>query len=106
MDVLKDKQRKEYSYNSRYASFPIYYNTVDKKYVYGLTSQLRDDINYVECKVQPGDNLDNLAEHYYGRPDYYWVIADFNRIQDPLIELYGKYDTIKIPVFSKIAFEN
>lgn len=104
-DVLTNKQTKDYNYTSRYTTFPIYYNTKDKKYMYGLTSQLRDDIAYVECKIEPGDNFDNLAEHYYGRPDYYWVIADFNRIQDPLIELYGNYETIKIPVFSSIAFE-
>ena len=104
-DILKDKQTKDYPYTSRYAQFPIYYNTKDRKYMYGLTSQLRDDIPYVECKIQPGDNFDNLAEHYYGRPDYYWVIADFNRISDAFVELYGNYDTLKIPVFSSISFK-
>lgn len=105
MDVLKNKQTKNYNYVSRYATFPLYYNTLDDKYVYGITSQLRNDVSYVECKIQPGDNLDNLSQHYYGRPDYYWVIADFNRIQDTLIELYGNYDTLKIPTFSGISFE-
>ena len=105
-DVLKDKQMIQYDYISRYASFPIYYNTEDNKYVYGITSQLNQNVPYVEVKVHQGDNLDNLAEYYYGRPDYYWIIADFNRIQDPLIELYGKYETLKVPVLSNIVFES
>ena len=103
--VLKDKQYIQYDYISRYSSFPVFYNTKDNKYVYGITSQLRDDTPYVEVKIQPGDNLDNLAEHYYGRPDYYWIIADYNRIQDPLEELYGKYTTLRVPVLSNISFE-
>ena len=104
-DVLKDKQTLTYNYISRYASFPVYYNTKDNKYIYGLTSQLKTEIPYVECKVLQGDNLDVLSEHYYGRPDLYWIIADFNRIQDPFEELFGNYQTLKIPVLSNIAFE-
>ena len=106
MDVLKDRQTRDYNYTSRYAQFPIYYNTLDEKYMYGLTSQLRTNIPYVECQIHQGDNLDNLSEYYYGRPEYYWIIADFNRIQDPLIDLFSHYKTLKIPVFSNIAFEN
>ena len=105
-DVLKDKQYLQYDDISRYATFPIYYNTLDDKYVYGLTSQLSDDTPYVEVRVEQGDNLDNLAEHYYGRPDYYWIIADFNRIQDPLINLWEHYKKLKVPVLSNIVFEN
>ena len=106
-DVLKDKQYIQYNYISRYSSFPIYYNTQDEKYIYGITSQLRDDTPYVEVKVEQGDNLDVLAEHYYGRPDYYWIIADFNRILDCLIDdLSSKYKTLKLPVLSNIAFKN
>lgn len=105
-DVLKDKQYLQYNYISRYATFPIYYHTKDDKYIYGITSQLRDDTPYVEVKVEQGDNLDNLAEQYYGRPDYYWIIADFNRIQDPLINLWEHYSKLRVPVLSNIVFEN
>ena len=106
-DVLKDKQYVQHDSISRYAPFPIYYNEVDDKYIYGITSSLRDDIPYVEVKVEQGDNLDILAEHYYGRPDYYWIIADYNKILDCLIEdLYSKYKTLKLPTLSNIAFKN
>ena len=104
-DILKDKQFVQYSYISRYATFPIYYNVEDDKYMYGITSQLNRNIPYVEVKIHQGDNLDNLSQYYYGRPDYYWIIADFNRIQDPLIELFGRYETLRIPVLSNIVFE-
>ena len=105
-DVLKDKQYIQYDYISRYAPFPVFYNTRDEKYIYGITTQLDSDTPYVEVKVEQGDNLDNLAEHYYGRPDYYWIIADYNKIQDPLEELYGKYKTLRVPVLSNIVFKN
>ena len=105
-EVLKDKQYIQSDHISRYATFPIYYNTRDNKYVNGITSQLREDTPYVEVKIEPGDNLDNLSEHYYGRPDYYWIIADFNRITDSFTELYGKYKTLRVPVLSNIAFKN
>ena len=104
MDVLKDKQTKEYTYISRYASFPFYYNTKDNKYIYGITSQLNDNITYVEHKIKQWDTLDSLAFYYYGRPDLYWVIADFNRIQDPFINLYGKYKALKIPQLTNVSY--
>lgn len=106
MDVLKDEYKKAYTYISRYAPFPIYYNTRDDKYVYGITSQLSDDVIYALHKVKETDSLDSLAEHYYGRPDLYWIIADFNKIQDPFIKLFGKYKTLKIPSLSNITFKD
>jgi len=107
MDNLKNKAYRTYNYISRYASFPYYYNELDDKYVYGITSQLNDDgIAYVAHRIIQEDTLDSLSLKYYGRPDLYWVIADFNRIQDPLEELFGKYDSLKIPNISNIEFEN
>lgn len=103
-DVLKDKQTRDYEYISRYASFPFYYNTLDNKYIYGITSQLNDNIVYVKHKIVQSDTLDSLAYKYYGRPDLYWVIADFNRIQDPFIELYNNYKSLNIPQLSNISF--
>jgi hypothetical protein len=106
MSILIDKQYWDYEYTSRYSKFPVYYNTVDNKYVYGLTSNLKinPQIKSFEYSVQPGDTLDALALKYYGRPDYYWVIADYNRIKDSLVQLYGKYKTLTIPNILSIEF--
>lgn len=105
MDVLKDKQSKTYSYISRYSAFPFYYNTLDNKYIYGVTSQLDKNIPYVAHKIEQSDTLESLALKYYGRPDYYWVIADFNSIQDPFIYLKEKFEIIKIPALSNISYQ-
>lgn len=104
MDRLKDKNYKQYSNISRYASFPYYYNTEDNKYIYGLTSAIDKNIAFVVHKIRDYDTLDNLSLQYYGRPDYYWIIADFNDIIDCLSPLADKFITIKIPTFSAIKF--
>lgn len=104
MDVLKDRQTRSYNYISRYASFPFYYNTQDGRYVYGTTSHLNTNIAFVEHRVGQGDTLDSLAFYYYGRPDLYWVIADFNRINDPLVTLYGNYKSLGIPQLSNVSY--
>jgi len=105
MDVLKDKQTKSYPSLSRYSPIPYYYNTQDNKYIYGLTKQLGQGVDYVIHRVKSNDTLDSIALYYYGRPDYYWIVADFNRIQDPFINLIDKFETIKIPSISYIYFE-
>lgn len=106
MDILKDKQTKSYDYISRYAGIPFYYNIKDNKYIYGLTKQLDDTTNYVIHNVIPTDNLDYLSNYYYGRPDYYWVIAEFNYIQDPFIKLSEHFDIIKIPAINEINYKD
>lgn len=105
MDVLTDKQVRDYDYTSRYAPFPFYYHTEDNKYVYGLTNQLLDDTEFVLHNITDTDTLDRLAYKYYGRPDLFWVIADYNRIQDSYIRLFPKYNTIKIPSLSGIRYK-
>lgn len=105
MDVLKDKQSKKYPYISRYSGFSYYYHILDNKYIYSVTSQLNTNISYVAHKVVQSDTLESLALKYYGRPDYYWVIADFNRIQDPFISLKENFDILRIPSLSNISFE-
>ena len=95
---------KYYNYTSRYSSFPYFYNTKDDKYVYGITSWLSRDIEYSIHKVTDTDTLDGLAFKYYGRPDMFWVIADFNRIVDPWIDLYKNYNFIYIPALSGIKY--
>lgn len=105
MDVLKDKQYREFEHVSRYSVFPLYYNTLDNKYIYGITSQLSSLTDFVSHKVSSIDTFDSLALKYYGRPDLYWVISDFNHINDPFITLWGNYKVIKIPSISNISFK-
>lgn len=105
MNILKNKQSKKYSYISRYSGFPLYYNTLDNKYIYGLTSQLKTNVQYFLYTVKENDTLDSLANTYYGRPDFYWVIADFNRIQDPFTNLKERFSTIKIPSIADIKYK-
>lgn len=105
MDILTNKSRKYYNYTSRYSVVPYYYNPNDKKYIYGITSNLRDDTDYVIHYVKDIDNLDSLALKYYGSPDLYWVIADFNRIQDPYIRLADYYNYLYIPSLAGIRYE-
>lgn len=105
MDVLINKDYKDYQRVSRYGVFPYYYNRLDGKYVYGTTAHLKTtDTSFVSHKVDIGDTLDTLALYYYNNPTYYWVIADFNRIQDP----YEKLEigsVLKIPTFSNIEYD-
>lgn len=104
MNILKDKQYKSYPSLSRYTPFPFYYNQLDNKYMYGLTSQLSNTSKYIVHNVEPYDTPDSLSLAYYGRPDYFWIILDFNKIQNPYIELYKNYDKILIPSISEITF--
>ena len=103
-EVLTKKQYKEYQRVSRYSVFPYYYNRLDDKWVYGLTAQLKqEDTPYVVHEVKQGDTLDTLALYYYNSPLLFWIIADFNYIQDPYIDLtIGSL--LKIPTFNAIEF--
>ena len=105
MGKIDNKAYKDYNKISRYSVFPYYYNRLDDKYVYGLTSHLKiNDTKYVNHCVKQDETLDSIALYYYNNPTYYWIIADFNRIQDPYQKLtIGS--TLKIPTFSNIKFE-
>ena len=105
MDVLTDLQTKHYDYLSRYATFEFGYNKNDSKYVYCLTNHLKTDTPFVTHRVQQYDTLDSISLHYYGRPDYYWIIADYNRINDPLEDI-SKMKSIKVPTLTTIEFED
>ena len=104
MNVLKDKSSRTYFYTSRYATLPYYYNTLDKKYMYGISKNLNTNTDYVLHNLVDSDSLDSLALKYYGRPDLFWVIADFNNLNDPYIRLVDKMSSIKIPALSGIAW--
>lgn len=103
-DILTDKQFKEYNKLSRYSGVPYYYNQTDNKYIYGIGKNLRDDTTHKIHRVVEGESLDSIALYYYNNPTYYWIIADFNRIQDPYITLTPG-TKLKIPTFSHIEFE-
>ena len=105
MDILIDKNYKQYIKPSRYAGFPYYWHREDNKYIYGTTSWLRDDTPHSVHIVKRGDTLDRLALNYYGSPAKYWVIADFNRITDPFKDLVIG-TRLKIPTYSAIEFKN
>lgn len=104
MDRAKNKSYKQYDYISRYTSFPYYYQELDGKYFYGITGHINKNINYNVHNIKDYDTLDLLALTYYGRPDFYWIIADFNNIKDPFINLYENFDTIKIPTLTQIYY--
>ena len=103
-DILTDKQFREYNKISRYSGVPYYYNPIDNRYVYGVGNNLKDTTPYKVHKIKEGDSLDSLALYYYNNPTYFWVIADFNRIQDPYVKL-AVGSKLKIPTFSSIEFE-
>lgn len=104
MDVLKNKTAVVRDYISRYSSFPAYYHSLDNKYIQGTTGHLNTNTPYVLVHVDQSTTLDSLANKYYGRPDYWWIIADFNRISDPFINLFNRYSDLKIPSISSIEF--
>ena len=105
MEVLSDKNYKTYDYISRYSSFPYYYTNIDNKYIYGTTSQLDVEDSYVLHRVSYNETFDSLALRYYNNPSLYWIICDFNRIQDPYTRLeIGQQ--VKIPSLSNIKFKS
>ena len=104
MDVLKDKNSTSRDYISRYSSFPFYYHSKDEKYIQGLSNQLSTNTVYTVVDIGSTTSLDFLSNKYYGRPDYWWIIADFNRIQDPFIPLYPRFTKLKIPSIASIEF--
>ena len=76
---------------------------LDNKYVQGTTAQLDQNNTYVAHTVKYNDTYDTLSLFYYNTPLYFWVICDFNNIQDPFEN--PKVGTIlKIPTLSNIKF--
>lgn len=106
MDVLSEKQTKTYNSLSRYSQLYFFYNSLDSKYIYEIGKNLSENTPYVVHTVTMEDTLDLLALTYYGRPDLFWIIADFNRINDPYISLYYNYKEIKVPTISAIEYED
>lgn len=106
MDVLKNKQYMTTDYICRYTHRPYYYNTVDKKEIFGIGSNMNKNTAWVAHKVEQEDTLDSLALAYYNNPTFWWVIAYFNDILYPLddIKLIDHYSILKIPSIASIEF--
>ena len=104
MDILTDKQYKNYNTLSRYSVIPFYYNTLDNKYEYATVRNLALDVPYRIHKVKARETYDSIALKYYNNPTYYWIICDFNRILDPFSHP-KKGTSLKIPNLSKLEFE-
>lgn len=71
MDVLQDKQYKDYSYLCRYTNVPYYFNADDRKYVYGTTSQLDTTTRYILYTTVSGDSFDSISLKFYNNPTYF-----------------------------------
>lgn len=104
MDILTNKSYKSYDYFSRYENVPYFYNKEDNKYIYGTTFQLNQSTPYIIHIVKTGDTLDNIALEAYNNPTYYYLIADFNNIQNPYLPL-KEGDRLKIPTFSAVSYK-
>lgn len=106
MQKLQNKKYASYDYLCRYTGVPYYYDPAADRQVYGIGEQFKQDLPFVSHAVKPDDNLDSLALQYYNNPTYWWVIAYFNKITDPFIQLSTKFTVIKIPNISSVEFKN
>lgn len=104
MDRLQEKAYRTYNYISRYSSFPYYYNTEDEKYIYGTTAYLDDSTPYTLYKIQKNDTWDSMALKFYNSPTFFWILCDFNRVQNPY-EMPEVGTLIKVPALTNIKFE-
>lgn len=103
METLKNKSYRSYDYVSRYTSFPYYFHSQDNKYMYGTTAHLNKDTGYLIHIVKRNETFDSIALQYYNTPTLYWVICDFNDIQDPFTKLITG-SQLKIPTLGSISF--
>lgn len=104
MDKLTNKRYNNFDYISRYTTVPYFYDTEKQSDIYGIGTQMSSKTAFVSHKVKPEDTLDSLALNYYNNPTYWWVIAYFNKINNPFIHLIEKFSIIKIPSISSIVF--
>jgi hypothetical protein len=72
--------------------------------MYGTAYPMDKSNTYLIHKVLKNETFDSISLTYYNTPLYYWVISDFNDIQDPFKPLRDKYETLKIPSISSIEF--
>ena len=105
MATLVDQNYKNYDKLSRYSYLPYFYNKNTNKYNFVTGAWLDNTTPYQNYVIQKNDTLDTLSLRAYGSPLYYWIIASFNRINDPFQELKEGI-VIKIPSKSTIVFED
>ena len=60
---------------------------------FGEYERRPDDVFHT---IREGDQIDLLADHYFGDPKLWWIIADYNGIAFPL-ELPAHGTVIRIP---------
>lgn len=105
MDTLKSKTYKTYDYLCRYDKVPSYYDSLRKREVAGIGSNMLKTAPFVTHYLTQEDTLNSLSLKYYGNPVYWWVIAYFNDIQDAFSDLMENNRTmLKIPNIASIEF--
>ena len=68
MDTLKDKQYGVFDYTCRYAGVPYYFDTLERREIFGIGSNMFKNSAWLAHKVTQEDTLDNLALTYYNNP--------------------------------------
>ena len=106
MKKLTNKRYNSFDYTCRYSTVPYFYDTEKQSDVFGIGSQINFQTAFVSHAVKPEDTLDSLALTYYNNPTYWWIIAYFNKINNPFIQLSAKFSILKIPNISSIIFKN
>jgi hypothetical protein len=56
---------------------------------------------YVEYPIVAGDRLHNIAYDYYGDSDYWWLIAKYNKIVDPMT--ISNFSFLKLPMLAGLS---
>lgn len=97
------KGLKSYSYLSRYSSVPVMGDTTAGKQYHGTVKWIDEEASYTIYRCGINDTLERIALNLYGNPQYWWVIADFNRIVDPFAKLKEGQE-LKIVSLNDITF--
>lgn len=104
MDTLKNKKYITSDYISRYQTTPEYQDILFGRQLSGIADYILSSTQYISHKVKMDDTFDSLALKYYNNPTYWWIIAQFNKVTDPFVQLIDKYRIIKIPTITTIKF--
>ena len=112
MDVLKNQAPHSTNHFSRYSGITEVTNIMDKvrgtdefKRYLVMKTHLKRNENFTSYEVQKGDTWDKIALKFYKNPTYYWIVCDWNRIHDCMVEPKVG-DVIEIPILSKtLEFE-
>ena len=87
--------------NSRYENSKVY--VIDNSYYIAarkLSIKKDYDDNIIHT-VQGNERIETIANLYWGRPDLYYIICDWNDIIDPLEDLEPGIELV-LPSYSKI----